>query len=1053
MGLEFCELQTLSNFSFLKGASHPEEIVNYASILGYKGIAVTDHNSFSGVVRGYFAAKDLGINYVVGTRLTLQTAIGNNVEVLSYPNSRNGYGKLCALLSKGNLRVAKGNCFLTIDDLAELPNDISYMLVPPRTIEGPSSEFERLKDDFNIFLGDFCDLVSKANLFIAYTNFYSNQDLERRELIIELSKHFNLSLIVSNDALFHSPQRRALQDILTCVRLGTTIKEAGFSLHHNAERFLKPLKELARLYREIPQGLRNSLILSEQCKFSLDELKYEYPNEICPAGVSAHDYLRELTFNGAKKRYPDGIPEKIIRLLEDEFTLIRELQYEHYFLTCYDIVRYAQEIGVLCQGRGAAANSAVCFCLGITSVDPSKIDLLFARFVSKARNEPPDIDIDFEHERREDVIQYIYSKYGRHRAGLVCNVITYRHRSAVREVGKSLGLSLDTVGKVASLIHRWDKCQVPDADLIAAGLNPKDRILQTCFKLTHELIGFPRHLSQHSGGFVITEKLLSETVPILNSAMESRTIIEWNKDDIELLGMLKIDILALGMLTCIRKALDLINERYKPERPYTLYSLPHDDPAVYDMICKADTVGVFQIESRAQMTMLPRLKPRCFYDLVIEVAIVRPGPIHGNMVHPYLKRRNGLEPAVYPDERIKEILGKTLGVPLFQEQAMKLVMVVANFSAEKADKLRRAIAAWRRNKDAIAAFEDEIMIGMLKNNYTKEFAQSCIDQMKGFSEYGFPESHAASFAHLVYASSWIKKHYPTEFGAAILNSQPMGFYSPSQLVRDALDHDVKVLPIDVTRSEWDCTVEGDNELRLGFRQIKGMHELQAKLLTGTREIFPEFTTIKELYGYAHALKFGLRRDTLMALARSDAFLSLGISVREALWIIKGLPLHAGPLDPDLIDAKAPALKKMSLQQEMFLDYSTTGLSLKAHPMGLVRNKLEERKVVTSSHLKSVRAKTHLKTAGLITCRQRPGTAKGTVFLTLEDETGSSNLIIRSFVYENYRPIVTGSSAVIAKGHIERTAEVVHLIVSELEPIDDWLRELKSSKLPSKTYSY
>jgi error-prone DNA polymerase len=1054
MGIEYVELQSMSNFSFLEGGSHPEELVQQSSSLGYKALSITDTNSFAGIVRGFFTAKDLGFKYITGCRLKAKKNITDNIfEVLAYPMTRSSYGKLCTLISKGNLDAEKGDCLLSLEEIIEIQKEIIFIIVPPRTIEGYSSVFENKKMEFKKQIDFFYNnIIDKRNIFLAFTYYYGNLETERHEFIHTLSKKYHIGLIATGDIVYHAPERKALQDIITCIREHCEIKKAGFLLKHNSERYLKPLSEICRLYRHHPEALKSTLHVAEACRFSLEELRYEYPSEVREGHTCAHEYLKKLTLEGAIVRYPDGIPQKVLELIEKELLLIKKLKYEDYFLTCYDIVKQAKSLGILCQGRGAAANSAVCFCLGITSVNPAKIELLFERFVSQARNEPPDIDIDFEHERREEIIQYIYDKYGRNRAGLVSNVINYRSRGAVREVGKALGFPLDTIDKVASIIYRWNDCKISKADLRGFGIDTESEVFKNWVRLSAELSGFPRHLSQHCGGFVISEKSLMETVPVLKSAMPSRTIIEWNKDDIDLLGMLKIDILALGMLSCIKKALEYINQKENTKPPLQLHSIPAEDPGVYDMLCKADSLGVFQVESRAQMSMLPRLKPRCFYDLVIEIAIVRPGPIHGNMVHPYLKRRMGIEKAFYPNEKVKSILEKTLGIPLFQEQAMRLVMAAADFTPEEAEKLRRSIAAWKRNEKSLTTYYDKIRQGMRKNGYENDFIENCLNQMKGFSEYGFPESHSASFALIVYASSWIKKYHPAEFAAALINSQPMGFYAPAQIIRDAIQHGVKVEPIDILKSEWDCTVLDGQGLRLGFRLIKGLQENQALNITAMRSLFPKLDSIEELYSLSNLSNLHIRRDSLAAIAKADGFGGMGLSQREALWKIKGLPKESAEFDPNFRDT-LPQLPLMTLEQSMYSDYKFTGLSLKAHPMQLLRDELKKRAVVKSSELKNVPAKSVQKTAGLVICRQRPGTAKGTVFLTLEDEDGITNLIIWPNIYEKQHKIITSSTAVIAKGRIERTGDVMHMIVLNLESIDNLSKALKDSNLESLSYSY
>ncbi|MCH8211884.1 MAG: error-prone DNA polymerase, partial [Planctomycetes bacterium] len=902
-----------------------------------------------------------------------------------------------------------------------------------------------------------------------------------------------------------------LQDVLTCIRLGCTLPEAGFRLFAHAERHLKRSQEMARLFAEHPQAITRTVeIANRAAAFNLDELRYEYPDEICPPHRTPMQYLIDLTWQGAAKHYPHGVPKKVRRQIENEFALIDELNYAPYFLTVYDLVVFARSRGILCQGRGAAANSAVCYCLGVTAVDPDRIDLLFERFVSRERNEPPDIDIDFEHERREEVIQYIYSKYGRERAALTAEVITYRGKSAVREVGKALGLSLDCVDRLSKSMDWWEKGKLRPNRLRELGLNPNDPTIHHLVQRMNEILGFPRHLSQHVGGFVITKGPLCELVPIENAAMKDRTVIEWDKDDIDALGMLKVDVLGLGMLTCIRKCFDLVNGQYLARREYTavrprcihrglnggrrtleLHTVPSEDPAVYDMICAADTIGVFQIESRAQMSMLPRLRPRCFYDLVIEVAIVRPGPIQGKMVHPYLRRRNGEEPVTYPDERVKEVLGKTLGIPLFQEQAMRLAIVGAGFTPEEADQLRRAMAAWKRKGNQIEKFGTRLIDGMLKRGYPLEFAERCFEQIKGFSDYGFPESHAASFALLVYVSAWLKRHYPAAFGAALINSQPMGFYAPAQIVRDAQEHGVKVRPVDVNYSQWDCTLgerkhegtppeqarrhEGGESssrepkasawgkdapsLRLGMRLVKGLREDEANAISQAVDRYGSFTSIERLWRTS-----SVRIATLRALARADAFGSMGLDRQAALWEIRRLrddelPLFDGKRDNvhlapgeytggsaggagSGVTAKSggerDVLPPISQPRKVVQDYAAVGLSLKAHPISFIRLMLESRGAIEAAQLKDAKRYPQgmvVSVAGIVLVRQRPATASGIIFMTLEDETGISNLIIRPHIYERFRPAARHGVIILARGRVERQGEVIHILVDHVQRIE------------------
>lgn len=1092
--MSFVEFLTTSNFTFLSGASHPDELVAQAAELGYSALGLSDTNTLAGIVRAYSTARNLGLPYHVGCRLVLQFSPTlpqdvSTTEIVVYPYSLAGYQNLCRLLTLGNSRAEKGACLLSLDDFLMHERDWIIILVPP-------PHHDRLDNTHLVNWLDICkrvkrDSVAPDLISIALVRSYLHNNKNYEQAIIDLADTLRIRLLASNNVSFHAALRRPLQDVLTCIKHGCTVFNAGYLLQQNAENYLKSPQEMQRLFRDIPQALQRGLELSERASaFSLSQLKYEYPEEVCPHDNSPLEYLKQLTFEGARERYPQGIPDKVRQNLEEEFNLITELKYEKYFLTCYDIVRFARSKDILCQGRGAAANSSVCYCLGVTAVDPTRVDLLFARFVSKERNEPPDIDIDFEHERREEVIQYVYDRFGRDRAALTSSVTTYRQRSAVREVGKALGLSLQEVDALAKSIHAWTGYQVTREDLEEAGLEVKDARLMYTMQLTKELLSFPRHLSQHVGGFVISQTPLCEIVPITNSAMEKRTIIEWDKDDIEELGMLKIDVLALGMLTCIRKSLDFINltrnlttedtER-KIQDSFSLFSgpsvssvvkdpslqlhtIPPEDPIVYDMICAADTVGVFQIESRAQMSMLPRLRPRCYYDLVIEVAIVRPGPIQGNMVHPFLKRRQGLEKPHYPDKRVEDVLGKTLGVPLFQEQAMRLAIVLANFTPGEAEQLRRAMAAWKRDKGVIASFKKRIVAGMLRNGYSLEFAENCMNQIKGFSEYGFPESHAASFALLVYASCWIKKHYPAEFLAAILNSQPMGFYAPAQLIQDAQRHAVKVLPIDCNFSTWETQIVYDAnkiaQVRLGFHLVKGLAEDQGKLIEEARKTAGYLASVRELWNRTHLIssKRRLQRRTLELLAHSDAFSSMGLDQRQALWEIRALPKELLPLDgfDNAHRAAESKIPKPKAQLAMFFDYEATGFSLRAHPIEFIRPKLRESKASTAASLKDfpeAKQKPFVSVAGIGICRQRPGTASGVVFITLEDETGISNLIIRPHVFDKFSKEIVGSATFLASGFLERTGEVIYINVQRIQSLDAHVFKEKSVDLPSRSYSY
>lgn len=1062
----YAELQVTTNFSFLRGASHPREYIWRAAELGYRGIAVTDYNSLAGIVRAHTAARDAGIQLAVGCRLEIdfQGQIKHSIasrsspyeqlSLLVYPTDAVSYAALCSLLTQAKRELAKGDFFLSLAEFLPVQHHFLTIVIPPcfQTRLHTTSSGASVNTRMAIFY-ELCKVVREncvepLRLSLALTNSYGHAHNAAMRASLQVARSLDIAPVATNDVYYHIPERKALHDTLTAIRLGTTVEQAGYSLFPNAERHLKSPAEMARLFRDLPHAITRTVeILEAASLFSLSSLRYSYPEEVTPARISPKEHLRERVLIGAHERYPQGVPEQVTAAIESELALIHELEYEKYFLTCYDIVSFARSREILCQGRGAAANSVVCYCLGITAVDPQQIDLLFARFISKERQEPPDIDIDFEHERREEVIQYIYSRYGRARAALTAEVVTFQPRSAVREVAKALGLAPRIIDTLAKHIQRWTEYTVTADTLREIGLNPFDPTIQSVLSLATSLVDFPRHLSQHVGGFIISHDPLTTIVPIVNAAMESRTIIEWDKNDIEELGMLKIDILALGMLTCIRKALELVNERR--EQPVALYSIPADDPAVYDMLCASDTVGVFQVESRAQMAMLPRLRPRCFYDLVIEVAIVRPGPIQGNMVHPFLRRRSGQESVSFPDARVAQILGKTLGVPIFQEQAMRLAIVLANFSPGEAEKLRRAMAAWKSHKGVIATFKEKILRGMVANGYSVEFAKACLMQIQGFSEYGFPESHAASFALLVYASAWLKRHYPAEFACALLNSQPMGFYEPAQIVRDAQLHGVEVLPIDVNSSDWDCAVEYIKQprdhntahyaypkIRLGLRLVRGLRHDHAEALTESRDRNGHFASLTDLRAEAPSVSLA----TVTSLARADAFSSLALSRQKAHWEIQALPFSTAPLDPLLApraQAAQATLAPSSSQCEMFQDYATTGLSLRAHPLQYVRHSLALRGYITAEGLLSkhgLRVGTHVKAAGLVITRQRPGTAKGVVFISLEDETGGVNLIIRPTLFERYHKLVTLSSALGAAGRLERIGEVVYVDVSWLEGV-------------------
>ncbi len=1026
----YAELQVTSNYSFLRGASHPEELVREAHALGHHALAIADHNTLAGVVRAHRQAKAVGLRLIVGSRLDLE----NGQSLLCFPVDRAAYGRLCRLLTRGKRRAEKAQCHLAYEDLAEFgEGQIAIALPPDKPDAAFSHLLDRLKADF-------------ADAYLAAQHLFRGDDAKRLYRLAALAARKGIPLVATNDVLYHVPQRRPLQDVVTCIREGCTIAEAGFRLLPNAERYLKPPEEMARLFRDYPDAVARTIEIAQRCRFNLDELRYEYPDETAPDGTPPQEVLERLTWKGATERYPEGVPERIRVQIEHELQLIGQLGYAPYFLTVDDIMREARRREILCQGRGSAANSAVCYCLGITSVDPSRLDLLFERFISTARNEPPDIDVDFEHERREEVIQYIYGKYGRDHAALAATVICYRPRFAIREVGKVMGLSVDVTAAVAGTVWGWGGEGLKETHVRTLGLDPDDPILRLALDLAAELIGFPRHLSQHVGGFVITRGLLEEVVPIENAAMEDRTVVEWDKDDLDTLGILKIDVLALGMLSCIRRAFDLIDRHYGIG--LTIETVPQDEPAVYEMLSRANSLGVFQVESRAQMSMLPRLKPKVFYDLVIEVAIVRPGPIQGDMVHPYLRRREGKEKVEYPSEALRKVLGKTLGVPLFQEQAMNIAIVAAGFSPAEADRLRRSMATFRHT-GKVAEFRDKFVAGMVANEYERDFAERCFKQIEGFGEYGFPESHAASFALLVYVSGWLKCFYPEVFACALLNSQPMGFYAPAQIVRDAREHGVEVREVDVNASDWDCTLEpagksGRWALRLGLRRVKGLAQEAAKALVAQRG-----------KGYADpaalAHRAGLDRSALEKLAVADGFRSMQLDRRAALWIVKGLELEALALLAPLAGIMPPEpeakLPVMSVGEHVAEDYATLGFSLKHHPLALLRPDLDRRGIVPAEQLKSVPAGQMVRVAGLVLVRQRPGSASGVVFMTLEDETGIANLVVWPSSFERFRREVMTSDLVEARGKVQRAGEddhvVIHLVLDRLVDLTPMLRLLSA----------
>ena len=1031
----FAELVAATNYSFLRGASHPSDMVAQAIALGQAGIGIADRNTVAGVVRAHVALRELGADIdfrlIVGARLAFADG---TPDIIAYPATRFGWGRLCRLLTLGNRRAQKGDCILRLDDLLDHKEDLLLIAMAD---EGDEATLRTLA------------AAAPNSLWLGATMPRRGSDRRMLARRRALAARIDIPLIATNDALYATPEQRPLHDILTCIREKTPIASAGRRLEANAERHLKSPAEMARLFHDCPEAVAETVAFLVRIRFTLDELRYEYPHEPVPEGWTPQDWLEHLVIEAAHTRYPGGIPKKLHALLDDEFGLIRRKNYACYFLTVHDLVRFArsQDPPILCQGRGSAANSAVCFLLGITSVDPMQHDLLFSRFVSEERGEPPDIDVDFEHERREEVMQYVYARYGRHRAGIAATVIHYRPRSAVREVGKALGLSEDVTARLGSTVWGSFSDQMEARRFTDAGFgleNPEIARLKT---IVDQILRFPRHLSQHVGGFVLTEGRLDEMVPIHNGAMPDRTFIEWDKDDIDALGLMKVDVLALGMLTCIRKAFDLM--RAHGEGDHALDSIPPEDPAVYEMLQRGDSIGVFQVESRAQINMLPRLRPREFYDLVIQVAIVRPGPIEGDMVHPYLRRRRGVEKEDYPSpapphnpDELKGVLGKTLGVPLFQEQAMKLAITAADFSPEDANRLRRAMATFR-NLGTIDQFREKMVEGMVRRGYERDFAQRCFKQIEGFGSYGFPESHALSFAKLVYVSSWIKCHQPAVFACALLNSQPMGFYAPAQIVRDAREHGVELRAIDVNASGWDNSLErradGRLALRLGFRQTSGFRESWADAIVAARSTI--FDGVERL-----ARRAGLPQQALRLLADADAFRSIGIDRRAALWEVRRtpdaeLPLFAAARARELGEEADAALPAMQAAEHVVADYQMMRLSLKNHPMTFLRTHFREQGVASCAETAAAKNGAHIRTAGIVLVRQRPGKGNA-IFVTIEDETGITNIVLWARLFEIFRRQVMAARLMLVEGQVQRSPEgVVHLMATRIDDRSDMLDRL------------
>ncbi|GBQ69440.1 DNA polymerase III subunit alpha [Ameyamaea chiangmaiensis NBRC 103196] len=1014
----YAELQVTTYFSFLRGASSPDELFAQARALGVEALGITDHGSLAGLVRAHVAARAQGVRLVPGCRL----ALSDMAPVLVYPTDRAAYGRLCRLLTIGKARAGKGGCLLSFSDLAAHAEGLFATLLPDEADATCARQIRTLADTF----GDRTSL--------ALTLRRRPNDQMRLHALATLASREGVPCVATNDVLYHTHDRRILQDVVTCIRHGTTIEAAGFRRERHADRYLKPPAEMARLFARFPEALARGIAIMEACRFSLDDLVYQYPDEVSRPGQTAQDRLTELTWEGAHRRYGAALPPAIARQLRHELGIIGQLSYAPYFLTVHTIVQEAGRREILCQGRGSAANSAVCYMLGITALDPTRSNLLFERFVSAERGEPPDIDVDFEHDRRDEIIDWIYDHYGRTRAALTAVVSRYRARGALRDVGKVMGLPEDVIRQLGSRMWGWWR-SLDRADLEQTGIDLTDRRVRLTLDLAHALTDAPRHLSQHPGGFVLTHDRLDELVPLEPTASKGRQVIEWDKDDIDVLRFMKVDCLALGMLTCLRGALDLLAV-HKDEH-FTVATIPDKDKPTYDMISRADTIGVFQIESRAQMSMLPRLKPQEFYDLVIEIAIVRPGPIQGDMVHPYLRRRQKLEEPDFLKPELRPVLERTLGVPLFQEQAMQIAMICGGFTAAEADELRRAMATFK-SRGTIGPFQQRLLDGMRRNKYSEEFAQRIFRQLEGFGSYGFPESHSASFAILAYASSWVKCHHPDIFLAALLNAQPMGFYAPAQLVRDALAHGVTVRPVCVNASRWDCTLEGPAQepgkryaVRLGLRMIKGLSNPHGAAIVEHRAGQP-FTDLDDLWRRAD-----VPVDTLRHLASADAFRpAFGLSRREALWAIRGLhdtplPLFAAAGNLREIEEPPPRLAPMSEGADVVRDYARTGLTLRAHPAHFLRATLTERGFVSCAQARATRDGRRVASAGLVLMRQRPGTSKGVIFMTLEDETEILNIVVWPDIFETYRPAVLASGMIGVRGRLQREGLVVHLVAHEI----------------------
>lgn len=1023
----YAELQVTSHFSFLRGASSCEDLFSHAANLGIEALAVVDRNSLAGIVRAHEAAKVTGVRLIVGCRLDLI----DGMSLLVYPTDRAAYGGLCRLLSLGKQRGGKGKCQLEWNDVALYSEGLIGVLIPDIADDLCGLRLTRIRECFS------------DRAYLALTLRRRPNDQVRLFELANMATQARVPTVVTNDVLFHEPSRRILQDVVTCIRHNVTIDELGDRRERHADRHMKPPEEMHRLFPRYPEALARTMQVMDRCRFNLEELAYQYPEERDDPALTPQEALAKLTWEGAAQRYPEGLPDEVCAALNHELSLIAKLQYAPYFLTVNSIVRFARSKGILCQGRGSAANSAVCYVLGITSIDPGRNDLLFERFISEERREPPDIDVDFEHERREIVMQWVFDTYGRDHAALCATVVRYHTKGALRDVGKALGLTEDLIKTLSSQAWAWSETGVDAKHVRELNLNLGDRRLRLALDLARQLLNTPRHFGQHPGGFVLTHDRLDELVPIEPARMDQRQIIEWDKDDIDALRFMKVDVLALGMLTAMKRGFDLLSDHKSIN--LDLASIPAEDPRTYAMIRKADTLGTFQIESRAQMSMLPRLKPRTFYDLVIQVAIVRPGPIQGDMVHPYLRRRDGLEPVHYPKPELEKVLGKTLGVPLFQEQAMRVAIECAGFTPGEADLLRKSMATFKFS-GGVSKFKTKLIEGMVANGFEPEFAERTFTQIEGFGSYGFPESHAASFALIAYASSWLKCWHPDVFCTALLNSQPMGFYAPAQIVRDAQAHGVMVRPVCINASRWDCTLESTDDdsqfaVRLGLRMVKGLANANAATIVGARADQP-FASVDDLWRRA-----SVPSAALVQLAEADAFRpSLKLARREALWAIKALrdeplPLfaatsaRANEIVPE-VNEPTVSLKPMTAGGEVVEDYGHVGLSLRRHPVSFLRQDLHERRIVTCAEAMEARDGRRLEAAGLVLVRQRPGSAKGVMFITIEDETGIANLVVWPKVFEVFRRVVLSAGMLAVRGRIQREGEVVHLVAQQLADLSE-----------------